>query len=207
MLGESTVLRLAVVTLRSFMAHGWEVSSVTRLSNFCTLGNFFKPLATIIFPKFLTFLGNFCKGIKIYKFSSEIIFGQLLQTFGDFYLVTLEVSRSQTFLTWHGWRGAQLFERRDKNDLNFFLKKWPIPGLFFVYFRLINKVNNVQYIFCRCLDSNRGPLVFGTTALPTVHKPNFFCPSKVYVDRKQLFGQYDIRNKLRKRLASPIRFG
>ena len=56
---------------------------------FCTLGNFFKPLATIILPKSLTFLGNFCKGIKIYHFSSEIIVGQLLQTFGDFYLVTL----------------------------------------------------------------------------------------------------------------------
>ena len=57
---------------------------------FCTLGNFFKPLATINLPKSLTFLGNFCKGIKIYHFSSEIIFGPLLQTFGDFYLVTLQ---------------------------------------------------------------------------------------------------------------------
>ena len=56
---------------------------------FCTLGNFFKPLATINLPKSLTFLGNFCKGVNIYQFSSEIIFGQLLQTFGDFYLVTL----------------------------------------------------------------------------------------------------------------------
>ena len=52
---------------------------------FCTLGNFFKPLATISLPKSLTFLGNFCKGVKIYHFSIEII----LQTFGDFYLVTL----------------------------------------------------------------------------------------------------------------------
>ena len=64
-------------------------TSVTRLGDFCTLGNFFKPLATINLPNSLTFLGNFCKGIKIYHFSSEIIFGQLLQTFGDFYLVTL----------------------------------------------------------------------------------------------------------------------
>ena len=66
-----------------------SASSVTRLGDFCTLGNFFKPLATINLPKSLTFLGNFCKGIKIYNFSSEIIFGQLLQAFGDFYLVTL----------------------------------------------------------------------------------------------------------------------
>jgi len=42
------------------------------------LGNFLKPLATIILPKSPTFLGNFCKGVKIYHFSSEIIFGQLL---------------------------------------------------------------------------------------------------------------------------------
>ena len=65
------------------------MTSVTRLGDFCTLGNFSKPLATIHLPKSLTFLGNFCKGIKIYHFSSEIIFGQLLQTFGNFYLVTL----------------------------------------------------------------------------------------------------------------------
>ena len=42
------------------------------------LGNFSKPLETIILPKTPTFLGNFCKGIKIFNFSSEIIFGQLL---------------------------------------------------------------------------------------------------------------------------------
>ena len=29
-----------------------------------TLGNFLKPLATIILPKPLTFLGNFCGGVK-----------------------------------------------------------------------------------------------------------------------------------------------
>ena len=54
-----------------------------------TLGNFFKPLATINMPKSPTFLGNFCKGVKIYPFPIEIIFGQLLLTFGDFFLVTL----------------------------------------------------------------------------------------------------------------------
>ena len=58
-----------------------------------TLGNFSKPLATIYLPKSPTFLGNFCKGVKIYHFSSEIIFGQLLWTFGDFFLVTLYVSK------------------------------------------------------------------------------------------------------------------
>ena len=67
-------------------------SSVTRLGDFFTLGNFFKPVGTINLPKSLTFLGNCCKGIKIYHFSTEIIFGQLLQTFVDFYLVTLPFS-------------------------------------------------------------------------------------------------------------------
>ena len=43
-----------------------------------TLGNFLKPLPTIILPKSPTFLGNCCKGFKIYPFSCEIIFGQLL---------------------------------------------------------------------------------------------------------------------------------
>ena len=54
------------------------VSSVTRLGDFCTLGNFIKPLATINLPKSHIFLGNFCKHVKIYHFSTEIIFGQLL---------------------------------------------------------------------------------------------------------------------------------
>ena len=35
---------------------------------FCTLGNFFKPLATINLPKSLTFLGNFCKGYQNLSF-------------------------------------------------------------------------------------------------------------------------------------------
>ena len=52
--------------------------SVTRLAIYWTLGNFFKPLATIDLPKSLTFLGNFCIGVKSYHFSIEIIFGQLL---------------------------------------------------------------------------------------------------------------------------------
>ena len=67
---------------------------------FCTLGNFFKPLATIYLPKSLTFLGNFCKVIKIYHFSCEIIFGQLLQMFGDFYLVTLIATSILFYLNW-----------------------------------------------------------------------------------------------------------
>ena len=70
-----------------------EVSNYQCDEIFCTVGNFFKPLATIKLPKSLTFLGNFCKGIKIYHFSSEIIFGQLLQTFGDFYLVALAITQ------------------------------------------------------------------------------------------------------------------
>ena len=54
------------------------INSVMRLGNFCTLGNFSKPVATIILPKLSTLLGNFCKGVKIVHFCSEIILGQLL---------------------------------------------------------------------------------------------------------------------------------
>ena len=38
-----------------------------------SLGNFLKPLATIILPNFSTFLG-----LKIYHFSSEIILGNFI---------------------------------------------------------------------------------------------------------------------------------
>ena len=49
---------------------------------FCTLANFFKPLATISLPKSLTFLGNFCKGVNIHHFSSEIILGNFYRHWG-----------------------------------------------------------------------------------------------------------------------------
>ena len=55
----------------------WEI--------YWTLGNFSNPLATIILPKFPTFLGNSCKVIKIFNFSSEIIFGQLFWHLTPFY--------------------------------------------------------------------------------------------------------------------------
>ena len=49
--------------------------SVTRLGDFCTLGDHSKPVATIILAKSPTLLGNFCKCVKMIHFSSEIIFG------------------------------------------------------------------------------------------------------------------------------------
>ena len=42
-----------------------SVNSVTRLGDYWTLGNFSNRVATISFPKSLTFLGNFCKVVKI----------------------------------------------------------------------------------------------------------------------------------------------
>ena len=60
---------------------------------FCTLGNFFKPLATISLAKSLTFLGNFCKGVKISFFQWNIFWA----TFTDiwrFFLVTLQIKVS-----------------------------------------------------------------------------------------------------------------
>ena len=62
---------------------------------YCTLGNFSKPVATIILPKSPTFLGNFCKVFEIFQVASEVIFGQLLQTFGIFLMVTLWTSPSR----------------------------------------------------------------------------------------------------------------
>ena len=69
------------------------LTSVTRLAIFCTLGNFSKPVATIIVPKLSTFRAIFCKGVNISHFSNEIIFGQLLQTFGNLILVTLQLQQ------------------------------------------------------------------------------------------------------------------
>ena len=65
----------------------------------CTLGNFSKPVATIILPRLPIFLGNFCKEVKIFHVSSGIIFGQLLLTFGGFLLVTLHPSKRRTWST------------------------------------------------------------------------------------------------------------
>ena len=39
-----------------------------------TLGNFLKPVATIILPKSPIFLGNFGEGGKIFHYSTEIIY-------------------------------------------------------------------------------------------------------------------------------------
>ena len=65
-------------------------------------------------------------------------------------------------------------------------EKWPkychLPYFFvvghsrplFLYFRLFNTANsklNIPYRICWCLDSNRGPLVFEATTLPTEPQP------------------------------------
>ena len=58
------------------------MNSVTRLGDFLhILGNFLKPLATIIFSKSPTFLGNFCKGVKINHF----LVNSFLVNFLDFW--------------------------------------------------------------------------------------------------------------------------
>ena len=56
--------------------------------------------------------------------------------------------------------------------LDFFFKKWAIPGLFFFIFVFsIQLTVNVQYIFCWWLDLNSRPLVMEATALPTEPPP------------------------------------
>ena len=58
----------------------------------------------------------------------------------------------------------------------FFFKKMGHSGLFFFYFRLFNTIqltvdNKCSIKFCRCLESNRGPLIPEATALPTEPQP------------------------------------
>ena len=58
----------------------------------------------------------------------------------------------------------------------FFFKKMGHSGLFFFYFRLFNTIqltvdNKCSIKFCRCLESNREPLVPEATALPTEPQP------------------------------------
>ena len=66
--------------------------------------------------------------------------------------------------------------RNKKISLNcfffFFKKKVDHSRPLFIYFRLLNKVDNKCSIkFCRWLESNRGPLVTKSTALPTEPQP------------------------------------
>ena len=75
-----------------------------------------------------------------------------------------------------------------KSFFFFFLKKWAIPGLFFLYFRLFNTQLRVYKCsilinFCRWLDSNRGPLVSEATALPTEPQP---LPCSLYLSHSSL---------------------
>ena len=58
----------------------------------------------------------------------------------------------------------------------FLFFKPAISGLFFFYFRLFNTIqltvdNKCSIKFCRCLESNRGPLIPEATALPTEPQP------------------------------------
>ena len=49
---------------------------------------------------------------------------------------------------------------------------WAIPGIFFLIFIFSKQLTvNVQYIFCRWLDPNCGPLILEVTALPTEPQP------------------------------------
>ena len=47
---------------------------------YCTLGNYYKPVATIILPKLAHFMQS-VKCVKIFHFSSEISFGSLFIAF------------------------------------------------------------------------------------------------------------------------------
>ena len=78
---------------------------------------------------------------------------------------------------------GNILDRKCKNSvikivLIFFLTSGPFPASFYDWFSsfqynwyLTSKQRNVQYKFCRWLDSNRGPLVSEPTALPTEPQP------------------------------------
>ena len=71
------------------------------LAIYCTLGNFWKPVATIILPKMPTFLENFWKGVKIISFFKWNNFGQLFQHSIKYYSKRyrlLEIQYSQIFI-------------------------------------------------------------------------------------------------------------
>ena len=60
-------------------------NSVARLGDLLQLGNFSKPVVTIILPKSSTLLCNFCKGVKIFHFSSKFILGNFYRHLTTFY--------------------------------------------------------------------------------------------------------------------------
>ena len=49
------------------------------------LGNFSKPVATIILPKSPTFLGNFCEGVEIFHFPVKSCLGNFYRHLAIFY--------------------------------------------------------------------------------------------------------------------------
>ena len=53
--------------------------------NYCTLGNFSKPMATIILPKLPTLLGNFLKMTKSFMFPVESFLGNFYRHLVTFY--------------------------------------------------------------------------------------------------------------------------
>ena len=69
----------------------WAVS-VTRLGDLLHFGQLFKACGNNYFTQIAHIIRQFLLGLEIFHFSSESIFGQLLKTFGDFLLVTLQLS-------------------------------------------------------------------------------------------------------------------
>ena len=69
-------------------------------------------------------------------------------------------------------RDERLAKRAATAEL-FFKKNGPFPGLFFYLFSSFqySEQTNVQFKFCRWLESNRGPLVSKPTSLPTKPQP------------------------------------
>ena len=68
-----------------FANYGYNGISVTRLGDFCTLGNFLKPVATIILPKLPTFEAIFVKVSKSFDFLVKSFLGRFNRHLATFY--------------------------------------------------------------------------------------------------------------------------
>ena len=80
---EAAICRIRLCENHFSTSFWWIVATTLRnvLTSVTRLGNFLKPLATIILPKSPTFLGNFCKGVKVYLFLVKSFLGNFYRHF------------------------------------------------------------------------------------------------------------------------------
>ena len=73
---STNICKLSTFLISRLYNHKMDnTTSVTRLGDFCTLGNHSKPVAKIILPKLPILLDNFCKVVKIIHFLVKLFLG------------------------------------------------------------------------------------------------------------------------------------